>query len=215
MLPDSAGEGAGGVGVRGESATIYLGLLAAGLAAGRASARKANSLGALCRWNRAEAAQILCAGIFVLLYARYGLSGPFFWLAVLSAMLPGLAVMDARTYRIPNDILLWIGFTGMLRSAAGHIGWRAAGLGCLSGIALFCALLLVTRGGIGWGDVKMAGALGIWFGVGGILQIFVAAFTVAAGVSAILLLTKRKTKKDPIALGPYLCMGTLLLVLAG
>jgi type IV prepilin leader peptidase len=187
--------------------------LTAGLAAGRAAVRAACSCQGLCRWQRVEVVQILCAAVYLLLYARFGVSGEFFWFSILAAMLLGLAVTDVRSYRLPNDVILWVCSLGGLYCAAGHMEWKLSAAGCLTGIALFGALCLLSRGGIGCGDVKLAGALGIWFGVRGILQITALAFMAAACVGSLLLVVGRKTKKDPIALGPYFCVGTILTML--
>ena len=154
--------------------------------------------------------QILCAAVYLLLYAQFGVSGVFFWFTILAAMLLGLAVTDVCSYRLPNDVILWVCSLGGLYCAAGHMEWELSAAGCLTGIALFGALFLLSRGGIGCGDIKLAGALGIWFGVRGILQITVLAFIAAACIGSLLIVAGRKTKKDPIALGPYLCAGTIL-----
>ncbi|MFR2465729.1 MAG: hypothetical protein ACLTA1_08155, partial [Clostridia bacterium] len=82
--------------------------MTAGLAAGRAAVRAACSCQGLCRWQRVEVVQILCAAVYLLLYARFGVSGEFFWFSILAAMLLGLAVTDVRSYRLPNDVILWV-----------------------------------------------------------------------------------------------------------
>ena len=199
----------------GEEVTVYLGIVTAGLAAGRAAVRAAHSCQGLCRWQRVETVQILCAAVYLMLYARLGVSGSFFWFSALAAMLLGLTVTDARSYRLPNDVILWVCSLGGLYCAVGHVEWKLSAAGCVAGIALFGGLFLLSRGGIGCGDIKLAAALGIWFGFRGILQITALAFIAAACAGILLIVTGRKTKKDPIALGPYLCAGAILTMLCG
>jgi len=88
-------------------------------------------------------------------------------------------------------------------------------IGGAVGFALFLIPALVFRGGMGWGDVKMAALIGM---VTGFPLVFVALFLgiVIGGLAAlILLLLKIKKRKDPVPFGPFLSVATIVILFWG
>ena len=83
------------------------------------------------------------------------------------------------------------------------------GAGVFLLIALF-ALIVYRREGMGLGDVKLMGMLGLFFGFTNIIQIFILSFFVAAVISIILLATKIKKTTDYIAFGPFIVIATVV-----
>jgi leader peptidase (prepilin peptidase)/N-methyltransferase len=80
---------------------------------------------------------------------------------------------------------------------------------------LFALLLAyVARGGLGMGDVKLAGALGFLLGK----AVFVALLfgTVAGAAVALAILIRRGAagRRTTLAYGPYLALGGVLAILA-
>lgn len=82
---------------------------------------------------------------------------------------------------------------------------RFWGAGAAGGFLLF--LYLITRGGIGEGDVKMSLAAGWWLGFPGAVLYLAISFLVGGLVAAALLVTGIKGRRDPIPFGPFLCIG--------
>ncbi len=80
-------------------------------------------------------------------------------------------------------------------------------LGALAGGAPLFALAVLTNGGIGGGDVKLAAAGGLWLGwQGALLSLALASWF--GGLAAIFLLVSgRKKRKDAIAFGPFISLG--------
>jgi len=73
--------------------------------------------------------------------------------------------------------------------------------------------VIISRGGMGWGDVKMAGLMGL---ATGFPIIFVALFIgiVIGGLVAIgLILLKLRGRKDTIPFGPFLAIGAMAALL--
>ena len=94
-------------------------------------------------------------------------------------------------------------------------------LGCLVGGAVFglIALLgkiIVGKEAMGMGDVKLVAALGIFFGISGILQISLLSFVIAAIVSTIILIVRVIMKKDDryVSFGPFIVLSTIICILA-
>jgi prepilin signal peptidase PulO-like enzyme (type II secretory pathway) len=64
------------------------------------------------------------------------------------------------------------------------------------------------------GDVKLALLMGALLGGAVVVALFLA-FFFGAVVGLVLILAKRKTRKDAIPFGPYLALGTMLALLYG
>ena len=62
---------------------------------------------------------------------------------------------------------------------------------------------------MGFGDVKLALLLGIFFGVSAIIMVIYLAFLTGAAFSIILLLLRKKKLKGTIAFGPFLVVSSL------
>ncbi|MFB3118920.1 MAG: A24 family peptidase [Stenotrophomonas maltophilia] len=88
-----------------------------------------------------------------------------------------------------------------------------AGLGL--GFGMMLVIYLVTRGGTGAGDVKLAALLGAMLGFPQIVAGLALGY-ILGGIAAVVLLALRiKSRKDPIPFGPALVIGTALVVLGG
>lgn len=148
--------------------------------------------------------------------------GPGGRLAEAAACALGLclaAAIDLHAYRIPNALTLGLASVG----AAAHL-WKGAALAPLGASLAAAAVLgalaamavLASRGGVGWGDAKLAAALGLVLGPrGAIIAIF--AMSLASGLAAAVLLAVRaRGLRDALPLAPFfLCGGLVALLQAG
>ena len=90
-----------------------------------------------------------------------------------------------------------------------------AAIGGGIGFVLFFVLAIVSRGGMGWGDVKLATLIGM---VTGFPLVFVALIMAAilGGVVAIALVVSKKRKRgQTIPFGPFLALTALITVFWG
>jgi leader peptidase (prepilin peptidase)/N-methyltransferase len=142
----------------------------------------------------------------------------------LGAISTALALIDLDVHRLPNKIVLPAYVVGIvLLGAASAIegDWgqllRAA-IGMASLYALYLVLHLARPGGMGFGDVKLAGVLGLFLGWLGWGQLAVGAFGafVLGGVFSVALLVLRlATRKSGIPFGPWMLAGAWLGTFAG
>lgn len=78
------------------------------------------------------------------------------------------------------------------------------------GLTGFGALAIARRSAMGFGDVKLAGALGLatgWYGLGVFLQWLLASFLLGGSIAAVLLITRRIDARAAIAFGPWMLLG--------
>jgi len=135
-----------------------------------------------------------------------------------------LAAIDLDTKRLPNALTLpsyvALGLL-LLLPAVAEPDWGAyltAWLGALALFAFYFLLAVVYPSGMGFGDVKLAGVLGLvlgWLGwsvvlVGGFLG-----FLLGAVVGGALMLVRKAGRKSKIPFGPFMLAGALLAILWG
>ena len=139
-----------------------------------------------------------------------------FWLVLLVLLLV-LAIYDARWMILPDKIILPLAVVALVYSAT--MAWVTHSpqvlLGSLEAAAIaggaFWLLVMVTRGrAMGAGDVKLAFAMGLMLGAQGTAVALLIAFNTAALVGVVLIVSKRKGRKDQIPFGPYLVGGTIV-----
>jgi leader peptidase (prepilin peptidase)/N-methyltransferase len=126
-----------------------------------------------------------------------------------------LGVIDARTKRLPNRIvfpLYGIGLVGLTLASWLDRDWTAL-LAALVAMAVLYGLFYVLAmfGPMGFGDVKLAGVLGLYLGWLGIPVVYAGLLlgTVSAALVALTLLALRraKLKETQMPYGPYLLGG--------
>lgn len=141
---------------------------------------------------------------------------------ILTPMLLSVFVIDYKLQIIPNrlnltmfEIGLVIAFIYGLSNIAITIDML---LGMLVGGGIF--LLITILGGIfygkeamGLGDVKLMGALGLYFGISNIIAIALMSFLIGAILSIFLLITKIKKTDEYIPFGPFIVMASFISII--
>lgn len=80
---------------------------------------------------------------------------------------------------------------------------------------IFFLLYLVCQGGMGLGDVKLAFVLGVWLGgIQGCISLLLSLW-LGCIVGLMLIILKKRTIKDAIAFGPYMCVSGVIMLLWG
>lgn len=161
--------------------------------------------------------------LFCVVYGENSLLENAKRMALLSVLWP-VGYIDLKSYRIPNSlILLGLCYWGILLGCDGLFasktlverliseGVAAAALLLAAGL---CALFL--KGSIGFGDMKLLTVMGLFLALEGIWSAIFVSLVISFIIAVVLLVTKRKTRKDAIPFGPALVLGTYLSVcLAG
>ncbi len=133
-----------------------------------------------------------------------------------------LVLIDIDTQKLPNRIVLPGYLVGaiLLGSASlisGDVGALAsAGVGALALAALFYILSLA--GGMGMGDVKLAGVIGLllgWLGWEVLIVGTIATFILGGLFGVSLLVSRRATGKTGVPFGPWMLAGAWVAIFAG
>ena len=145
-------------------------------------------------------------------------------LLYLAAVSIALSIIDLETQRLPDAIVLpaypvaavLLTASALLSVDVGRLALAAIGM-----VALFLFYVVMAfgyRGGMGMGDVKLAGLLGMYLGYAGLGPLLVGAFApfLLGGIFAIVLIVVRRAgRKSRIPFGPWMLLGSWLGILGG
>ncbi len=152
---------------------------------------------------------------FLLAYLQFGLSWRLLEACAFICVMIVIAFIDLDHMIIPNVIVLPAALVGLAASIALDPGRWWVYLVAAVGSSLFLFVLaLIWPGGMGMGDVKLALLMGAVLGAVVVVAFFLA-FLFGAVVGLVLILSKRKGRKDAIPFGPYLALGSVIALLYG
>jgi leader peptidase (prepilin peptidase)/N-methyltransferase len=148
-------------------------------------------------------------------YGHWSLLPAYLYLAAVGVT---LTLIDLDVQRLPDLIVLPsypIALVLLLVPTLVTGQWGALLRGVLAGFVLFTlylglALVSPGGGGLGMGDVKLAGLLGLllgWLGWGPVVVSVLAAFLTGGVLALLLLLARRANRSSHIAFGPSMILG--------
>jgi len=142
----------------------------------------------------------------------------------LAAVSVALALIDLDTHTLPNRIVYPTYFVGVVLFTVAALltgdygSLLTAGIAMAVMFAAYFVMVLAYPGGMGFGDVKLAGSLGIFLGWLGWGEVAVGAFApfVLGGVFAIVLIIARGAgRKTRIPFGPWMLLGAWVGIFVG
>lgn len=164
------------------------------------------------------------AALFVAAAVRFGASWSLPAFCVFFAALLAISVIDIDHFIVPNRVLypaLFVAFPLLVLAAVATGNWTSllhAVIGGAGGFLVLLVVHLVSPAGMGFGDVRLAGLIGMmlgWLGLGyAVLGIFLG-FLLASIIGIGLIVTRVRGRKDPVPFGPFLAAGAVLAVLWG
>lgn len=130
-----------------------------------------------------------------------------------------LAVIDIRHRSIPNRYILFmlvprtamIAVQGVITHSFVAVLMKSL-LGLLTGVFLLGVIALVSKKGLGSGDVKMYGLTGYFLGAVAILDILIYSTLLCAVCGIALIVLKKCTAKDFLPMAPFAFAGTMVYI---
>ncbi len=159
--------------------------------------------------------------LYVALLYKFGMNLDFLRFAILTPMLISAFIVDYKIQIIPNRLNFTMFEVGIIFAFIFGIQnlnlAKDMFLGMIAGGGIF--LLITLIGGLiagkeamGLGDVKLMGALGLFFGWYKILIISVLAFLIGAIISIIVLIVRKNREDGYIPFGPFIVVSTFITI---
>ena len=156
--------------------------------------------------------------LYLVIFARFGLSIDSLLYCLLFSALLALSVIDFRTYEIPIGFCWFILTLGLIRVATDFTNWTEYAIGL---VAVSLVLTIIYYGSqyffkveaIGGGDVKLMAATGLLLG----WKNNVLAFFLGCIIGSVIHIARMKISKEDhvLAMGPYLAVGVMIAALWG
>lgn len=121
---------------------------------------------------------------------------------------------DCKEQLLYDEVSTLLMVTGVIYAYYFSNMWDAV-QGAMASLVIMLVIYWISRGGMGFGDVKLAFVLGVWLGLEQSLLCLLFAFIFGGVVGVSLLLTGIKSRKDAIPFGPYLCVSGWVSLLCG
>lgn len=162
--------------------------------------------------------ELLTGLLLVGIYFRYGLTFDFFKYCVLTLFLIVIALIDYDTTDVYSSVIytgIFIGVMFLIFEKfmySGSIGDYV--MGAAVGIVIIGGIYLIT-GGFGAGDIEIAVLCGVFLGWKMEIYFILGSFIIGGVIATIIILMKKKSKKDYMPLGPSLAMGAYVVLIMG
>lgn len=125
-----------------------------------------------------------------------------------------ISVIDLEQQIIPDEVLFILFLASFCFTSQLPAFFLNRLLAAVAGGSLLLLLAIVTKGGIGGGDIKLLLVLGFWLGTDNLLFTALTGCLTAGIVSALLLLRKKRKPQDTIAYGPYFAFSAIIALLS-
>jgi leader peptidase (prepilin peptidase)/N-methyltransferase len=164
------------------------------------------------------------AALFAAAAVRFGATWQLPAFCIFFASLLAVSVIDLDLFIIPNRVVyptLFITAPLLAVAAAAEGTWgqlRNAAIGGAVGFGVLLVIHVAMPRGMGFGDVRLAGVIGMMLGWLGLRYLFLGlflAFMLAAVIGLVLIATRLRTRKDAVPFGPFLAGGAVLAALWG
>jgi leader peptidase (prepilin peptidase)/N-methyltransferase len=176
---------------------------------------KCRKCGSIIPW-RVLLVEILTAVLFAFLWWYYGPGITLAIAMIYTCILLVVTFIDLEHGLILNKVIYpSIGIALVLSFFWPGTGVISGLIGGAVGLAVIVLIILAFRGGMGWGDSKLAAFIGLAVGFPGVLLALLMAVVSGGFIAAVLLVTKKKGRKDAIPFGPFLAGGALVTLVAG
>ena len=155
--------------------------------------------------------EIVTALLFALCYVKFGFTAELVVALLFVSLLVIINVSDIAYMLIPNKILLFfLPLLVITRIASPLEPWWDSLLGAVIGFSVLLLIAVVSKGGMGGGDIKLFLLIGLVLGtIHTLLTLFLAS-VVGMIVGGIVLKVRGQGRKTPLPFGPSIAVGALL-----
>jgi len=168
--------------------------------------------------------ELVSGVIYAFLYWKYGLTPELGAMIFYAALFTIIFMVDLEKGVILNKIvypaMVIAVILGVLGIQPELPQWPVEGIANVAmgggvGFLFFFVVAMASRGGMGWGDVKLAGLIGLATGFPMVLVAIVLGAGLGAIVGVVLMAIRKKGMKSLIPFGPFLSVATMVTLIWG
>jgi len=173
--------------------------------------------------------ELITGLIFALLFWHYGLSVELGVMIFYACIFITIFVIDLEQGLILNKVIYPSMVVALLLSLIPQSwltqetwltlvikpGIASAALGGGIGFALLLLIAIASRGGMGWGDVKLAALIGLATGFPLVFVAIIMGAILGGIVAVALVIAKKKKRREAIPFGPFLSLAAMITLLWG
>ncbi|MEC6747146.1 prepilin peptidase [Marinilactibacillus sp. XAAS-LB27] len=154
--------------------------------------------------------------LFALSYILFGWTLMTMVSLIMVSMIVIVTVSDVAYQKIPNKILLFfLPIFILIQIFLPVVTFQSALIGTIMAFTLLLAIIILSKGGMGMGDLKYFTLFGFIFGWKLFLLLFLLSTIYGALVNGVLLATNKVTRKTKVPFGPYIGAAALTVLFFG
>lgn len=165
--------------------------------------------------------ELLDGFVYLYMYSHFGFNIDFIFYSIVFSILIVISIIDFMYQIIPDSLNIIILIIAIIYKI---FKYRLYGvspnivnsiLGILLSSGLFLLIAVISKGGMGGGDIKLIGVLGFVLGLRMVCLNILLSFILAGIISIVLLAFKIVGIKDPIPFGPFICFSFMITAIWG
>ena len=167
--------------------------------------------------------EIATGVVFALLAWHYGLSPALGIMAFYACLFIVIFVIDLEHGLILNKVVYPSMVVALLLALLPRpwltqwlvTGIANAAIGGGIGFGIFLLIAIISRGGMGWGDVKLAGLIGLATGFPLVFLSILMAAILGGIVAVAMVIAKKRQRRQTIPFGPFLAVAAMITLVWG
>ena len=160
---------------------------------------------------RYPAVEAVTAGLFALTVWQIGWKIDLIPVWLFLSALIAITAIDLEHQLIPDRITLPGIGVGFLTALVTHrVSWIESLAGILAGGGILFAIIVLSGGGMGGGDMKLGAMIGAFLGWKLTLLGLLVAVILGGFLAVVLLAFRVRGRKDPVPFGPFLAVGAVV-----
>ncbi|MDN7245878.1 prepilin peptidase [Planococcus shenhongbingii] len=155
--------------------------------------------------------EAITAALFAISFWQLGFTPELIVALIFVSLLVIITVSDIAYMLIPDKVLLPVGIVLLaLRFFIPLDPWWDALLGAAVGFGILLLIAIVSKGGMGGGDIKLFFVIGLVLGTSGTLMTLFFASLIGAIAGIIQLRINNQDRKTPVPFGPSIALGAVI-----
>ncbi|WP_088050859.1 prepilin peptidase [Virgibacillus dakarensis] len=155
--------------------------------------------------------ELLTGGLFAFSYDLIGFNLELIVAILLISMLVIILVSDITYLLIPDKVLLFfLPIFIIIRIIQPLDPWWSPIVGTIVAVVMITAVIIASRGGMGAGDMKLFGVLGVILGTNKVILAFFLSCITGATIGMALILFKRISRQQLVPFGPFIVVAAVI-----